>query len=113
MVPGSLGGRFTTVEGLLTQIAEQLSQNSFSFGDSSEQFEKSRYRLFLDDFQALIRGEKPFTLLMDDPVGNSYVQNIYAPDPDPQLEIKEYERNFEQNETLGLNDINTESYHPN
>lgn len=35
------------------------------------------------------------------------LQNIYAPDDDPNMEIVNYERTFEQNEELGLNDMNT------
>lgn len=34
----------------------------------------------------------------------------YAPDPDPNLSQEDYERDHEQNEELGLNDINTENY---
>ena len=47
---------------------------------------------------------------MDDPAGNNYLQNLYAPDEDPQLTIEEYERTHEQNEELGLNDMKTENY---
>ena len=53
---------------------------------------------------------KPFTLILDDPVSNSYLQNLYAPDPDPNMIIEEYERTFEQNEELGLNDMVLEGY---
>jgi len=52
----------------------------------------------------------PFTLILDDPLANSYVQNLYAPDPDPNMEIVTYERTWQQNEDLGLNDMNVESY---
>jgi len=38
------------------------------------------------------------------------VQNLYAPDPDPNIEIKVYDRSWEQNEDLGLNDIMVEGY---
>ena len=38
------------------------------------------------------------------------LQNIYAPDPDPELIIQLYDRTFEQNEDLGLNDMKTENY---
>ena len=38
------------------------------------------------------------------------MQNIYAPDPDPELIIQLYDRTFEQNEDLGLNDMKTENY---
>lgn len=54
--------------------------------------------------------EREFTVIIDDPLANSYVQNIYAPDPDPNMTIETYERNWEQNEELGLNDIKVESY---
>lgn len=50
------------------------------------------------------------TLILDDPLGNSYLQNLYAPDPDPAMTIEEYQRTFEQNESLGLNDIRLEDY---
>lgn len=50
------------------------------------------------------------TFIMDDPAGNSYLQNLYAPDDDPQITIEEYERTYEQNEELGLNDMKTENY---
>lgn len=54
--------------------------------------------------------EREFTVIIDDPLGNSYVQNLYAPDADPSLTIETYERSWEQNEELGLNDIKVESY---
>lgn len=34
--PSALGGRFTTVEGLLTAMRDQLAENSGMFGDSSD-----------------------------------------------------------------------------
>lgn len=37
-------------------------------------------------------------------------QNIYAPDPDPEMKIEKYTRTFEHNEDLGLNDMKTEGY---
>lgn len=55
---------------------------------------------------------RPFTLIIDDPVSNSYLQNIYAPDADPNMTIEEYERTFEQNEELGFNDMVLEGYDP-
>lgn len=52
----------------------------------------------------------PFTVILDDPLANSYIQNAYAPDVDPMLTEEEYERTFDQNEELGLNDINVDDY---
>lgn len=38
------------------------------------------------------------------------MQNLYAPDPDPNMTIEIYERTWDQNEELGLNDIQVEGY---
>lgn len=53
---------------------------------------------------------RPFTIILDDPLANSYIQNLYAPDPDPNMTIEMYDRTFEQNDELGLNDIKVEGY---
>ena len=37
-------------------------------------------------------------------------QNVYAPDRDPEMVIERYERTWQQNEDLGLNDMKTEDY---
>jgi zinc finger protein len=57
-----------------------------------------------------MNAERPFTVILDDPLANSYIQNIYAPDPDPNMTIEAYDRTFDQNEELGLNDIKVEGY---
>ena len=44
---------------------------------------------------------------------NHYEFSLTAPEPDPQLEVIVYERSWEQNEELGLNDMNTENYDNN
>jgi len=38
------------------------------------------------------------------------VQNVYAPEEDPEMSVERYERSFEQNEYLGLNDMKTVNY---
>jgi zinc finger protein len=47
-------------------------------------------------------GEKQFTITVDDPAGNSYIENLCAPKPDPQILIKHYNRTPAQNEAIGL-----------
>ena len=37
-------------------------------------------------------------------------QNVYAPDDDPEMVVEHYERTFEHNEELGLNDMNVDNY---
>ncbi|WVQ80770.1 hypothetical protein IAT38_002875 [Cryptococcus sp. DSM 104549] len=117
--PGTLGGRFTTLEGLLNEIYTELSTKVYRTGDSSHAGigqgadvgkEERTFEHFLKGLKECMAAERKFTLILDDPVSNSYLQNLYAPDPDPNMEIVEYERSFEQNEELGLNDMVLEGY---
>lgn len=41
-------------------------------------------------------------MILDDPAGNSYVENLLAPKEDPQIQTTHYNRTKEQNELLGL-----------
>lgn len=43
-------------------------------------------------------------------MANSYIQNLYAPDPDPNMVVETYDRTWAQDEELGLNDIKVEGY---
>jgi len=108
---GSLGSMFTTVEGLIEKILFNIRDIPFTQGDSSD--DKNKFDGFIKTLEG-INGDnfKPFTLIIDDPISNSFVFSVNHenPDDDKQLKIEEYERNFEQNEELGLNDINTENY---
>lgn len=109
LTPGTLGGRFTTIEGLLTQVLEELNTRVFSqTSDSMDEATKTRWGTFLARLQDAIDGSIPFTIIMIDPLASSYIQNVYAPDNDPNMSIEEFERTHEQNEDLGLNDMNTE-----
>ncbi|OJA10496.1 hypothetical protein AZE42_06409 [Rhizopogon vesiculosus] len=110
--PGTLGGRFTTLEGILDQVYEELTEKVFNTGDSGvvDADDRVEFQEFLRKLKQVKNAEIPFTLILDDPLANSYVQNLYAPDPDPNMEIVTYERTWQQNEDLGLNDMNVESY---
>ncbi|CAB4431475.1 unnamed protein product [Rhizophagus irregularis] len=112
LTPGTLGGRFTTVEGLLKQIHDELEGKvPFINGDSVNNERKVVFQKFMDKLNSVISGEVlPVTLILDDPLDNSYLQNPYAPDPDPNMTIEHYERTWEQNEFLGLNDIVLDNY---
>jgi zinc finger protein len=112
LTTGTLGGRFTTVEGLLSQVHEELgSRSEFLTGDSAEQSSKGRFKEFLDKLKKVMSGEMlPVTLILYDPLANSHLQNPYAPDPDPNMVFEYFERTEEDNEAWGLNDINVDDY---
>ncbi|KAK4132949.1 zf-ZPR1-domain-containing protein [Trichocladium antarcticum] len=120
--PGTLGGRFTTVEGLLTQVRDDLHNQIFESAadagesarknDSLASSEKTRWEEFFTKLDAAIKGEQEFTIILADPMASSYVQSL-ADDPsvpDDQMTIEEYERTAEEEEDLGLADMKTENY---
>ncbi|KAL3312789.1 hypothetical protein Ciccas_008620 [Cichlidogyrus casuarinus] len=110
---GTLNDRFTTVEGLLQAIYDDLSEtNPFVFGDSTdESLERVRLKNLLIDLKKVIDGQKyGFKFILDDPAGNCYIQNLNAPAPDPLLVVEEYERSHAQNDDLGLLDMNTKDF---
>lgn len=112
--PGTLGGRFTTIEGLLTQVRDDLKTNIFDAagggGDSMPVNEKVRWAAFFGQLDAAITGRLEFDIVLQDPLASSYVQSFTAPEPDPQIEAEEYDRTEEEEEDLGLNDIKVEGY---
>ncbi|CAE6466656.1 unnamed protein product [Rhizoctonia solani] len=109
--PGTLGGRFTTLEGLLTQVYEELGEKVFVHGDAAAtKGDNSAFETFLANLKEVMQAKRPFTVILDDPLANSYLQNLYAPDPDPAMTTETYQRSWEQDEELGLNDMVVEGY---
>ncbi|NXL61735.1 ZPR1 protein, partial [Chordeiles acutipennis] len=106
---GALGGKFTTLEGLLKDIRDLVERNPFTLGDSSAPSQAEKLQEFIGKLQE-VSGKTQARFIMDDPAGNSYLQNVYAPEEDPELSVERYQRTFEQNEELGLNDMKTEGY---
>ena len=114
---GTMGGRFTTVEGLLVQVRDDL--HKFIFGDDDEDSAtgdsmpaetKENWKTFFDRLESAIKGEKKFELILKDPFASSYLQSLTAPEPDEQIKVTDYERTEEEEERLGLRDIKTEGY---
>ncbi|XP_020291784.1 zinc finger protein ZPR1 [Pseudomyrmex gracilis] len=108
--PALLGGRFTTVEGIITTIKDQLSSSTTFTGDSSDSETVKKMELFIAQLEEILSSQRKVTLILDDPAGNSYVQSLSDDGPDDRLKIIKYDRSFEQNEELGLNDIKVENY---
>lgn len=50
----------------------------------------------------LLSVRQPFTFIIEDPSGNSFVQNLVAPLDDPQLIEDHFPRTKEQNEEVGI-----------
>ncbi|XP_015785274.1 zinc finger protein ZPR1 [Tetranychus urticae] len=90
-------GKYTTIEGLIEQVKEGLEKsNPFVTGDSAQAEKKEKMMSLVERLKAPIG----LTLILDDPCGNSFVYGA--------TNIEHYERTFEQNEELGLNDMKTD-----
>ena len=149
MEQGGMNGVYSTVEGLLDDIFTKLSKSSgpLGFGDSAikhhstnngETFSEptklhSRFHLFLDKLQAMKEGRLfPFTLIITDPLANSFVaptramlRDLHAQKSasgeddrsekcstfnDFGILIEEYKRSSEEDQRLGIKEMNTENY---
>ncbi|KAM3738794.1 hypothetical protein ACB098_09G157500 [Castanea mollissima] len=111
LASGTLGGVVTTVEGLITKISESLERvHGFTFGDSLDNHKRSKWVDFKARLDKLLSLEEPWTLVLDDALANSFIAPVTEDiKDDHQLTFEEYERSWEQNEELGLNDIDTSS----
>ncbi|KAJ1418093.1 ZPR1 zinc-finger domain-containing protein, partial [Ochromonadaceae sp. CCMP2298] len=102
--PMTQRGGISTLEGVLKKAAENLSLHQ---ADRMEQSPEVGNRVAQVIAQLSLManrfpGSLPFTLLLDDPAGNSFVENLVAPNIDPQLSVRHYRRTREQDIALGL-----------
>jgi zinc finger protein len=77
MSEGTLGGKFTTIEGILKDCIAQLSQldSFFSSGDSEISTKAGRMQDCIDKLDLIQSGKMlDVTIVMDDPSGTSYLQ---------------------------------------
>lgn len=74
--PHALGGRFTTIEGLITAMKDQLNDPATShiFGDSKQDKTKEQFEHFLRKLDDVLENKTVATVVLDDPCGNSYIQ---------------------------------------
>jgi len=78
------------------------SDNPFKTGDSAESV---KFQELLNKLLVLKEGKTPFTIILDDAISNQFMYNPFAPEEDPQMKIEMYDRTQEQNEDLGLNQM--------
>ncbi|TVU44880.1 hypothetical protein EJB05_04342, partial [Eragrostis curvula] len=103
LASGTLGGMVTTVEAL-----ERI--HGFQFGDSTLEWKKKKWEDFQERLSKLLSLKEPWTLILDDGLAASYIAPATdSLEDDSQLTIEEYQRSWEQNEELGLNDMDTSS----
>jgi zinc finger protein len=114
---GTLGGMFTTVEGILQKILSSLGEKSpIVYGDSkilqhsndpSISEGRVNFEAFLAELALYAAGKKfPFTLVVRDPLGNSFISaplgTFLPPESDKNLQLLDYERSFEEVSSFGF-----------
>ena len=50
---------------------------------------------FIDKCQLFKDGKKQFTMILDDPMDNSFIQNPFHPKDDPNVIVELYKRTYE------------------
>ncbi|KAL4463403.1 hypothetical protein ABPG72_017124 [Tetrahymena utriculariae] len=107
---GTLGGVYTTVEGLLEKIEDNLLDNNPFAGDSADPSFKQK----LDEIFAYLERARDMkekcTIILKDLLDNSFIQNPYYPEHDPNVKVELFDRNHHENDILGLNDMKVENY---
>uniref|UniRef100_A0A6G1SK39 Zinc finger protein ZPR1 n=1 Tax=Aceria tosichella TaxID=561515 RepID=A0A6G1SK39_9ACAR len=96
-------GLVTTVEGIFERTEAGMKQMVELNPDMSDE-EKEKVKAFLAKLMKCKLMMQDFTLIVDDPSGNSYVQSLTAPSIDPALEVIHYTRTRDQNLLLGIED---------
>ena len=105
---GSLGSMYTTIEGIIDKLIENLKNMPFGTGDSKLRNDIVNFIKKLEDIKSL---KEKFTIIIDDPLSNSFIFPVGEDvEKDSRLKKEEYERTFEQNEEYGINDMKTENY---
>ena len=104
---GSLGSMYTTIEGIIEKLIENLKNMPFGTGDSKVSNDIDNFIKKLEGIKEL---KEKFTIIIDDPLSNSFIFPLGENEKDDRLIKEEYERSSEQNEEFGINDMKTENY---
>jgi len=87
-----------------------MKDNNPFVGDSTQSELREKLDTFFSQLKNLQNLAHKWTLILDDPLANCFIQNPHHPAEDPQVIVELYDRTWDQNEELGLNDLNTENY---
>jgi len=90
------GSVITTVEGLIEKIIDNLQTNSAIYTDSDDKFSK-----FINQMNKYLNLEDKFTLILDDPLGYSFIWDDLT--QTDNIKIETYTRTPEQDDEYGIN----------
>ena len=96
-IPATKKGYHSTLEGFLFSFKEDLMmpQEQRRKIDPAGADQIDAFLFKLDKYVTLHEDILPFSFILDDPSGTSFIQNLDAPKADPNLKIEEYTRTKE------------------
>ena len=101
--PGTQKGEITTLEGLLTQAADNLNLHQAERMVQMPEIGAKVALIIMELRKMAIGDQLPFTLVLSDIAGNSFIENPMAPTPDPNMSKTDFRRSAEEDISLGLN----------
>lgn len=99
--PQSQKGEVTTLEGVIDRSITGLEQDQVvrrvEHPDVAAQIDE-----FIIKLRSLKSVETPYTVVFEDISGNCRIENLNAPNPDPECKMTHFVRTKEQNHELGM-----------
>jgi zinc finger protein len=94
--PTSKRGDINTVEGIIDNARTNLESGQVQRRQDNAEL-ADKLQVIIDRLRAMSEAREPFTFILDDIGGNSFLENPYAPNPDRRVTRTLYSRNAEQN----------------
>ncbi|KAG1970503.1 ZPR1 zinc-finger domain protein [Pimephales promelas] len=99
--PYTQKGSLSTIEGLVDRAVAGLEQDQ-PIRKGTDPAVAEKIDEFIQRLKNLKEVQEEFTLIIDDPSGNSFIENPFAPQKDTALSVTYYNRTAEQNAALGI-----------
>mmetsp|Transcript_16277 Transcript_16277/g.67329 ORF Transcript_16277/g.67329 Transcript_16277/m.67329 type:complete len:236 (-) Transcript_16277:3027-3734(-) len=100
-IPSSKRGRLTTVEGIINEVMDNLSETNEELRKADPEG-ATRVAAFLAKLAMLKSCTEEFDVEIRDPSGNSAIEGLEPGKQDPKIRRKEFKRSAVDNAALGL-----------
>ena len=97
-------GKLSTVEGFILNARDNF-KDSFENGYYSQMGNEfiEKIKDLIEKLGNVLDGKNyPFEFILDDPSGNSFIENPFAPQTDPNIKVTYFERTKEMIEQMGF-----------